>query len=80
MLVAMSASRITLDTPGVTAARAGAWLELRCGYCRHKAAIGPNDYGREVGERPLRVAGDLARCRECGTRGKARVTVLPFER
>lgn len=68
----MARLRVRPDTPAVTAAQAGQWLEVRCRRCRRQALLPPGVYG-EAGERPLSRLAPILRCTACGTRGQVRV-------
>ena len=59
-----------LDTLAPDAAGAGQWVAVAC-RCGHRTALGPFDYGKASCR--LRDLARLLRCRECGTRGSARV-------
>ncbi len=60
------------DTPAEEAARAGHHLEVRCLVCRRQSMIPAGVYG-EAGDRPLNRLSEILRCKQCGTRGRARV-------
>lgn len=64
---------IGLDTPAPEAAEAGQWIAVAC-RCGHSTTMGPHGYGRASGR--LRDLARIMRCRQCGTRGSARVWLV----
>lgn len=65
--------RIDLESLALDAAEAGQWVAVAC-RCGHRSTLGPHTYGYAAGR--LRDLARLMRCRQCGSRGSARVWLV----